>query len=87
MNTKTVVGRLGRQRQTSMKNPPEPDASRKMLTASCACGSVQLYMIGTPIVCAVCYCDDCSKTVQDQNALGNQSDGRYLLQLSDAPQF
>ena len=29
------------------------------MIASCACGSVELDAIGTPIVVAVCYCDDC----------------------------
>jgi len=28
-------------------------------TARCACGAVVLRMSGTPIITAVCYCDDC----------------------------
>lgn len=69
MNTKGAVERLGRTGRTSMKNSPRPDASREMLTASCACGSVQLCMIGTPIACAACYCDDCQEGARQIEAL------------------
>jgi len=32
-----------------------------MMTATCACGRVELEGSGAPIACAVCYCDDCRK--------------------------
>jgi hypothetical protein len=32
-----------------------------VLIASCACGSVELQVSGTPIVGVVCYCDDCQE--------------------------
>jgi hypothetical protein len=31
------------------------------LTASCACGAVELKASGKPIVSSVCYCEDCQK--------------------------
>jgi len=42
-------------------------------TARCACGSVELEMRGAPILCAVCYCDDC------------QEGSRQIEQLPSAP--
>ncbi len=32
-----------------------------MMTATCACGRVEVEAAGAPIACAVCYCDDCRK--------------------------
>lgn len=44
-----------------------------VLRAECACGSVALELRGTPIVGAVCYCDDC------------QAGGRQIEALPQAP--
>jgi len=46
-----------------------------MLTASCACGQVEIQASGRPIVAAVCYCDDC------------QAAARALEGLPGAPAF
>ncbi|APR84304.1 Hypothetical protein A7982_09653 [Minicystis rosea] len=42
-------------------------------TARCACGGVELTLIGAPILSAVCHCDDC------------QEGSRRLEALADAP--
>ena len=39
------------------------------MTATCACGRVELKAYGRPIVSAVCYCDDCQKGAQEIEAL------------------
>lgn len=39
------------------------------MTASCACGGVELKAFGRPIVSAVCYCDDCQKGADQIEAL------------------
>jgi len=39
--------------------------------ASCACGSVRFRALGEPILCAVCYCDDCQKGAVQIEALAN----------------
>lgn len=41
------------------------------ITASCACGNVEIEAIGTPIVSAVCYCDDCQEGARLIEALPN----------------
>ncbi len=41
------------------------------MTASCACGSVELTVIGAPIVSSVCYCDDCQQGSLQIEALSN----------------
>lgn len=43
------------------------------IRATCACGSVAVTARGAPIVCAVCYCDDC------------QEAGRRIESLPNAP--
>ena len=45
--------------------------SRIGMTASCACGSVELTAIGTPIVSNVCYCGDCQQGSLQIEALSN----------------
>ena len=39
------------------------------LYSSCACGNVELEAAGTPIVCVVCYCDDCQEGARRIEAL------------------
>lgn len=39
------------------------------LTASCACGSVEVTAVGDPIISAVCYCDDCQEGARQIEAL------------------
>ena len=34
---------------------------RPRLTASCACGAVEIEAVGRPIAAPVCYCDDCQQ--------------------------
>jgi hypothetical protein len=43
--------------------------SQKTLTASCACGAVEFEAVGEPILCAVCYCDDCQAAARQIEAL------------------
>ena len=43
------------------------------IRAACACGRVELMLIGNPIVTSVCYCDDC------------QAGARQLAALPGAP--
>lgn len=45
----------------------------KTTSARCACGRVEFEAAGAPIICAVCYCDDC------------QEGARQLEALPDAP--
>ncbi len=40
-----------------------------ILTATCACGGVELKAFGRPIVSSVCYCDDCQKGADQIEAL------------------
>ena len=49
-----------------MSAPPKID-----MTASCACGGVELKAIGPPIVSVVCYCDDCQEGARQIEALPN----------------
>ena len=41
------------------------------MTATCACGRVELEAFGKPIVSTVCYCDDCQKGADQIEALPN----------------
>lgn len=43
------------------------------MIARCACGGVELETSGAPILCAICYCDDC------------QEGSRQIEQLDKAP--
>jgi hypothetical protein len=45
--------------------------SAPILTATCACGSVELNASGAPIVSSVCYCEDCQKGADQIEALPN----------------
>jgi hypothetical protein len=45
--------------------------SRIDMTASCACGRVELAAIGAPIVSNVCYCRDCQQGSRQIEALPN----------------
>ncbi len=42
-----------------------------IMTATCACGRVELEASGKPIVSSVCYCDDCRKGAAQIEALPN----------------
>ena len=35
--------------------------TKRVMTAACACGRVELKAIGAPITSVVCYCDDCQE--------------------------
>ncbi len=48
----------------------EPPRTRKK-TARCACGSVELEAIGTPITSVVCYCESCQEGSRQIEALPN----------------
>jgi hypothetical protein len=48
----------------------EPPRTRKK-TARCACGSVELEAIGTPITSVVCYCESCQEGSRRIEALPN----------------
>lgn len=39
------------------------------MTATCACGSVEIKAFGKPIVSAACYCDDCQRGAAQIEAL------------------
>lgn len=41
------------------------------MTATCACGEVEVRAFGKPIVSAACYCDDCQKGAAEIEALPN----------------
>ncbi|MBR1219891.1 hypothetical protein JQ557_17920 [Bradyrhizobium sp. U87765 SZCCT0131] len=43
------------------------------LTASCACGCVDVTVFGAPIACSICYCRDCQRGAQQIEALPNAS--------------
>ncbi len=45
------------------------------LTATCACGNVEIEAVGRPIATAICYCDDC------------QAAGRQIEAMPGAPPF
>jgi hypothetical protein len=61
-----------------------------IMTATCACGSVELKASGRPIVSAACYCDDCQKGAAQIEALPNAASVRdpdggtsYMLYRKD----
>jgi hypothetical protein len=61
-----------------------------IMTATCACGSVDLKASGKPIVSAACYCDDCQKGAAQIEALPNAASVRdpdggtsYMLYRKD----
>ena len=39
-------------------------------TSTCVCGKVRFVARGRPIVCAICYCDDCQAGARQLEALG-----------------
>jgi hypothetical protein len=41
------------------------------MTATCACGGVELKAFGRPIASSVCYCDDCQKGADQIESLPN----------------
>jgi hypothetical protein len=43
--------------------------AKTTMTASCACGSVELEAAGAPIASVVCYCDDCQEGARRIEAL------------------
>ena len=43
--------------------------SAHRLTASCACGNVEIEAIGKPITAVICYCDDCQAAAQQIEAM------------------
>ncbi len=47
------------------------EPSKKRTTAGCACGSVELEVIGDPITSTVCYCDSCQEGSRQIEALPN----------------
>ena len=56
----------------------------------CSCGSVEVELIGRPIVCAACYCRDCDAGSRQIEALPNatpvrDADGAtsYILYRKD----
>ena len=56
--------------------------------ASCPCGQVQLEAVGTPILSAVCYCDDCQagghaiEAMLDAAQVLDEDGGTHYLTLS-----
>lgn len=38
-----------------------PKAPKQKRTARCLCGSVEVETVGAPLLCAICYCDDCQE--------------------------
>jgi hypothetical protein len=59
-------------------------------TARCSCGSVELAVLGAPILSAACYCDDCQEGARQIEALPNAPPVRdpdggtaYLLYRKD----
>ena len=60
------------------------------MTATCACGGVELEAFGRPIASAVCYCDDCRKgadqieSLPDAGAVRDPDGGTaYILYRKD----
>lgn len=58
--------------------------------ASCLCGSVQVEVMGTPIMRVVCYCDDCQEGSRQvaalpraPNPLGSDGGTDYVLYRKD----
>ena len=48
---------------------PDKMTRAPIMTATCACGRVELKAFGRPIVSSVCYCDDCQKGARQIEAL------------------
>ena len=66
------------------------ESPKKVTTARCSCGGVELQGIGAPIVSAACYCDDCQSGARQSGALLNsppvqEPDGgtKYALYRKD----
>ena len=66
------------------------ESPKNKATARCLCGSVEFEVVGAPILCAVCYCDDCQEGARQIEALPNappvlDTDGGtpYLLYRKD----
>jgi hypothetical protein len=47
------------------------ESVNSVMTARCACGSVEVEARGAPIICAVCYCDDCQEAARRIEAGAN----------------
>ena len=56
--------------QAHKERMAEPPRTRK--TARCACGSVELEAIGTPITSVACYCESCQEGSRQIEALPNR---------------
>jgi len=52
-------------------------------TSTCACGKVRIRVQGTPIVCSICYCDDCQTGARQLEALG--ADGSFHDAFGGSP--
>ena len=57
--------------QAHKERMAEPPRTRKK-TARCACGSVELEAIGTPITSVACYCESCQEGSRQIEALPNR---------------
>ncbi|MGH7885221.1 MAG: GFA family protein [Thermodesulfobacteriota bacterium] len=44
---------------------------KKKMIARCLCGSVELEVLGAPILSTACYCDDCQEAARQIEALPN----------------
>jgi hypothetical protein len=71
-----------------------PGPPTKLLTARCACGSVELEPTGDPITSTVCYCESCQQGSRQIEALPNGrpacgSDGgtAYVLYRKDRIEY
>ena len=42
-----------------------------IMTSSCACGRVEVTATGKPLVCVICYCDDCQHRARQLEELPN----------------
>jgi hypothetical protein len=40
------------------------ESVKSVMTARCLCGRVEVEARGAPIICAVCYCDDCQEAAR-----------------------
>jgi hypothetical protein len=58
-------------RRINPRRAPAPmsERARRRRLASCACGRVELQLLGEPITCVVCYCDDCQEGARQIEAL------------------
>ena len=48
----------------------EYDCGMTERNATCACGKVCIKALGRPIICSICYCDDCQAGARQLEALG-----------------